>query len=127
MNLVTISGRFGKDPELQKTTTGLSVTNFSIALDEYKPNEDTPTNWIQCQAWKQSAEFIVDNYQVGDKIAIVGHLKVDTWEDNGVKRTKTYVVVDRSEPMTKSTKKSVTTSIKLKDIKPEAPSEDLPF
>lgn len=127
MNLATISGRLGKDPELQKTTTGLSVTNFSLAIDEYKPNEDTPTTWVQCQAWREKAENLAEMVKTGDKVAIVGHLKVDTWEDNRQTRYKTYIVVDRWEFMTKSTKKSVATSVKLKDIKPEAPSEDLPF
>lgn len=131
MNNVTISGRLGKDPELSKTNNGHSVCNFSIAVDEYKPNEDAPTNWIQCQIWNKQAEYLEQNAGVGDKVFIQGRIKQDTWEDGGITKYKVYVIVERLELGTKASKKSSTAnnSIKVKEVTEEDyhTDEDLPF
>lgn len=139
MNVVTISGRLGKDPELKKTQNGTSVINCSIAIDEYKKDENAPANWQQIQLWKQQAEFVYQNAEKGTKLFIVGRLQNDSWEKDGVKQYKSYVIAERVEIAPKGENKKnydygdgmATESIPgVKNAKAEdyeSEDEDLPF
>lgn len=135
MNLVVISGRLGKDPEVTKTTTGKSVVNISIAIDDYKPSdENTKGNWQQCQFWNNAAEYLADNASKGDKIVVQGRLSNESWEDNdGNTRYKNCVIVSNweFEDKVKGNKTVANKSIKPKEMTSEEYStedtEDLPF
>ena len=106
MNIVSISGRLGKDPELKKTQNGTSVCNCSIAIDEYKKEENAPANWQQIQLWKQQADYLCDYAKKGDKIFVVGRLQNDSWDKDGVKQYKSYVIVERVEMAPKGENKN---------------------
>ena len=101
MNRVNISGRLGKDPELKKTANGTSICDFSIAIEEYKKDEEAPANWIDIRAWKHSADFLCDNAQKGDKVFIEGRLQTDTWEKDGQKHRRTFIQCERLEMLPK--------------------------
>lgn len=97
MNRVVLTGRLGKDPELKKTSTGKSVCDFSIAVDEYKKEEGAPANWINCQAWNAQAEYL-DNYAwCGDKVLVEGRVSNSTYELNGETKYFFRVIVERLE------------------------------
>lgn len=105
MNNVVVSGRLGKDPELRYTQSGKAVTNISIAIeDEFKKDEGVPTTWMEVQFWEQNAEFLCSNAGKGDKIFVRGQLRVDSWDENGAKRYKTYILCQRLEMLPKSAK-----------------------
>lgn len=96
MNKVFLVGRFTATPELRTTTSNLSVTSFTLAVQK-SFNKDQ-TDFINCVAWKQNAEFICKYFEKGKPILIEGFLQVRSYEDkDGVKRYVTEVVVDRSE------------------------------
>lgn len=137
MNRVTLSGRLGRDPELKYTTNNTPICNTSIAIEEYKKEEGAPGNWQQIQLWKQSAEFLCENAQKGDKIFIEGRIQNDTWETNGETKYRTYVIVEKLEMLPREKSKSYdygqrgTTSIPgPKNTPPElyeSKEESLPF
>lgn len=101
-NRVILGGRLTADPELKTTTTGTSLTNFSIAVNRrYTPKDgqdnQTATDFITCVAWRQTAEFISKYFKKGSSIAIEGSLQVRQWTDNNnQKRYTTEVVVDQA-------------------------------
>ena len=109
MNVTTLIGCLGNDPEIEyKTFTkdgeevAFAVTKFNIAIPEYnKKTKKEEPNWIACECFGKTAENIAEYFKKGHKIGVVGKLKTDQWEKDGVKRSKTYVVVDSFDFLTK--------------------------
>ena len=96
MNIVTLIGRLGKDVELRQTPQGVSATTFSLAVT--RPRMKDVTDWIDCVAWRQSAEYLSRYASKGDLVAVTGVLTVRKYEDKeGNKRTIYEVVCDRVE------------------------------
>jgi single-strand DNA-binding protein len=92
-------GRLAAQPELRTTTNGVSVCSFTIACNRNfaRNGEEAQTDWIDCVAWRQTAEFISKYFNKGSMIAIVGSLQTRTYEDkNGNKRKATEVVVNNA-------------------------------
>jgi single-strand DNA-binding protein len=98
LNKVILGGRLTADPELKTTQSGISVLSFSIAINrKVGKDKDPQTDFITCQAWRQTAEFISRYFKKGSCICIAGSLQVRKWEDNnGQKRYATEVVVDEA-------------------------------
>ena len=99
MNKVELLGRLTRDPELRTTPNGISVLSFSIAVDRRFKNKDgeKEVDFINCVAWRQTAEFISKYFTKGKMIAVCGTLQTRTWDDaDGKKRYATDVVVDET-------------------------------
>lgn len=97
-NKVILGGRLTADPELKTTQSGVSVCSFSLAVNRKTgKDQEQKTDFINCQAWRQTAEFICRYFKKGSSICIVGNIQTRSWQDqNGNKRTATEVVVDEA-------------------------------
>lgn len=97
-NKVILMGRITKDIELKTTPSGLSVTSFSIAVD--RPggkDKERVTDFIDCVAWRQTAEFISRFFSKGKAILIEGKLQTRSYNDkNGTSHKVVEVVVDQA-------------------------------
>lgn len=98
LNKVCLMGRMVRDPELRTTGSGVSVTNFTIAVDrDYKSGENREADFITCQAWRNAAEFIAKNFSKGRMIAIEGALQTSSYTNKeGNKISRTEVVVNNA-------------------------------
>ncbi len=99
LNKVILIGRFTRDPELRSTPQGVSTCSFSLAVDRnyQSAGGDRQTDFINCVAWRQSAEFISKYFAKGNLICVEGSIQTRSWKDNdGNNRYATDVVVDRS-------------------------------
>ena len=95
LNKVILGGRITADPELKQTPQGVSVTSFSVAVN--RRGKEQQTDFINCVAWRQTAEIICKFFKKGSSICIVGNIQVRTWNDNnGNKRYATEVIVDEA-------------------------------
>ena len=96
INTVAITGRLVRDPEIRQTQSGVSVCSFAVAVDRaYKSGEERQADFIDCVAWRHSAEFLEKYFHKGDMIGVQGHLQTRNWEtDDGQKRKTTEIVVD---------------------------------
>ena len=100
LNKVVLAGRLTSDPELKQTTSGVSVTNFSIAINRRfssrnGENAEQQTDFINVVAWRQTAEFITKFFKKGSAICLTGSIQTRAWQDaQGQKRYATEVVVD---------------------------------
>lgn len=102
MNIVTLSGRLGKDPDLKKTSNGLSVCSFSLAVARpYAKEGETDTDWIDCVAWKQQADYLSDHAEKGDLVIASGRLQKRSYDRDGSTVYVSEVVCDRVEVMPK--------------------------
>lgn len=97
LNCAIIMGRLTSDPELRTTTSGISVTSFSVAVDRsyQKPGEERQTDFINVVAWRQTAEFVTRYFHKGSMIAVQGSIQTRNYEDKtGAKRTAVEIVAD---------------------------------
>lgn len=97
LNRVILMGRITQDLELKQTTGGTSVLSFAVAVDRSyaKQGEERQTDFINCVAWRQQAEFISKYFGKGRMIALEGNLRTRTYDDkNGTKHYVTEVYVD---------------------------------
>ncbi|MEG0750916.1 MAG: single-stranded DNA-binding protein [Oscillospiraceae bacterium] len=94
LNHVTLMGRLVADPELRHTPNNVAVTKFTIAVDRNfaKQGEEKKTDFIDIQAWRNTAEFICKYFTKGRMIAIEGALQVDRYTDKeGNKRNAVFI------------------------------------
>ena len=99
INKVILTGRLTATPEIRKTSSDVSVTSFSVAVQrQYKgPDGNYPTDFINCVAWRNTADFICRYFEKGQLIALVGSLQSRNYEDKtGAKRTAFEVVADEA-------------------------------
>lgn len=99
LNRVILMGRLTADPELKQTPNGISVTSFSLAVDRNFAGKGTErqTDFINCVAWRQTAEFISRYFAKGRMMAVEGSLQVRNYVDkNENKRQAVEVVVDQA-------------------------------
>lgn len=92
MNKVILKGRLTATPELKRTATDIYVTDFSVAVNRRFNKEQT--DFINCQAWRQTAEFISKYFTKGQEILVIGELHIDKWDKDGETRYTTRIVVD---------------------------------
>ena len=97
LNKVLLIGRLTRDPELRYTSSGRAVSDLGIAVNrEYTVNNERrkETAFVDVTAWGRTAEVICEYLKKGREIFIEGRLTLDTWEQEGQKRSKLKVVAD---------------------------------
>lgn len=96
-NKVLLGGRLSAAPELKSTPSGVSVTSFSIAVNRRTKGEEQKADFIDCTAWRHTAEFITRYFRKGASIFIVGSVQTRNWTDSdGKKHYVTEIVVDEA-------------------------------
>lgn len=85
MNNVVLLGRLTKDVEVRKTQTNESVVSFTLAINRRFKNSkgEYDADFINCVAWKQSADYLAKYSHKGDLVAL-----------NGTIQTRTYDAID---------------------------------
>lgn len=101
LNRQITMGRLTSNPELKTTQSGVSVCSFTIASEEDIRREDNTrdTDFVDCVAWRQTAEFISRYMQKGRMIVVEGRPKTRKYKDkNDVTHKVTELRVDRAYP-----------------------------
>ena len=130
LNKICICGRFTKDPELRSTTTGTSVVSFSVAVDrDFKEQDGTrKADFINCVAWRNTAEFICNYFRRGSMAIIEGSLQTRPYEDaDGKKRTATEVIVNNIYFGESKKQDAEAPNVPDELIAPMGNDDDLPF
>lgn len=97
LNHITIMGRLTKDVELRRTTSGVAVANFTVAVDRDFKNDagERETDYIDVVAWRGTAEFAEKFLSKGRMVAISGRLQIRKYIDkDGNKRNAAEVVAE---------------------------------
>ena len=91
-------GRLTRDPELRYTQSQTPVASFTLAVDRDfggRDGQDRQTDFIDCVAWRSTAEFISKYFTKGSLAAVSGRLQLRDWVDKeGNKRRSAEVVVE---------------------------------
>jgi single-strand DNA-binding protein len=125
MNIVVLQGRLTKDPEKRFTQNNVETASFTLAVDrQFKVNGEKVTDFVNCVAWKQTADFIAKYFSKGERMTVCGKLQSHTYTDkNGNNRTAWEVVVDTAELCEKKSTKDTNKA----EFEPIPDDAELPF
>lgn len=96
LNRITAMGRITRDIELRTTPSGVSVLNFTIAVDrDFGNRDEKQTDFIDVVAWRSTAEFLAKYAGKGRLVCVDGSLQSRKWQDkDGGNRTSWEVVAN---------------------------------
>ena len=98
LNHIVIMGRLTRDPELRRTSSGIAVASFTVAVDRDFGGRDggeRETDFIDCVAWRQTGEFVSKYFSRGSMIVVSGRLQIRNWNDkDGNKRRSAEIVAE---------------------------------
>ena len=94
VNHFTLQCRLTKDVEYGTTNSGVAYANFSVAWNE-KYNENEQQLFMNCRAWRGTADLLNKYFKKGDELVIEGKLITETYEKDGQNKSSTRMVVDR--------------------------------
>ncbi len=99
-------GRLTKDVELKTTSNETAYCNFTLAVDRrFKDaNGERQADFINCVAWRQTAEFIKKYFHKGNRIGVCGSIQTRSYEKDGQKVFVTEVLVEEAEFVESQTK-----------------------
>ena len=96
LNIVTLVGRAGRDPEVKYFESGSVKCNLTLAVNRRTRKSDEP-DWFNLEIWGKTAEVAANYVRKGSLIGVKGSLKFDHWQDRntGVQRSKPVIRVDQ--------------------------------
>lgn len=130
MNKVILMGRLTKDPVLQVTKNGISVAQFSIAVDRRFASKEDPVqaDFFNITAWRKTGEFAAQYFTKGQRVAVVGSLQNRSYTDKqNVVRYVTDVIADEVYFADSKKEAPAHKPITQEDFSTIELPEDLPF
>ena len=94
INNFILQCRLTKDVEYGTTNSGVAYANFSVAWNE-KYNENEQQLFMNCKAWRGTADLLNKYFKKGDELVIEGKLVTETYEKDGQNKSLTRMVVDK--------------------------------
>ena len=97
MNKVCLTGRVTKNIELKYTQNNIAITNFTLAVTRKFKNQngEYESDFINCIAYKSTAELLSKYVEKGDLLGIDGRIRTRNYEDKDGKRVYvTEIIVD---------------------------------
>ena len=96
-NTITLMGRLVRDPELRHTQSGLPVARFTLACErDFKDaSGEKQTDFIDCVAWRKTAENVSKFLTKGRMAVVSGRLQLRDWTDReGIKRRNAEILTN---------------------------------
>lgn len=127
LNVVNIGGRITKDLELKKSTSDVSIVNFSIACErDFKDqNGEKVTDFFDVVAFRNTAEFVAKYFGKGRMIIINGTLQTRSWTDKDGNKRKAVEIVANNVYFGDSKTESTPAVPQFSEV--AEGDEDLPF
>jgi single-strand DNA-binding protein len=102
MNKCVLIGRISSDIELRTTQSGIATCSFSVAINNGKDKDgnERPADFINCRAWRETANFISKWFQKGKMIAIEGKFKTNKYQHKShsdVTMYSSYILIENVE------------------------------
>lgn len=99
LNHIVLMGRLTRDPELRQTQSGAAVCSFTLAVERDFKDQDgkKETDFIDCVAWRGTAEFVSRYFTKGQMVCATGRLQMRDWQDkDGNKRRSAEIQADHA-------------------------------
>ena len=134
------NGRVTKDIELKQTSNGVPAVNFTLAITRNfkNANGEYEADFIQCTAFRGTAEILSKYVKKGDAIGIEGSIRTWNYKDKDDKTVYvTEIQVENIDFLQQKRKEETTDVPKTEDKQPddaiiypdaiEITDDDLPF
>ncbi len=131
MNHVVLTGRLTRDPELRKLASGKTVTQFSVATNDYRGGSEK-AEFHTVVTWDRLAEICGQYLGKGQLVSIIGRLQTRQWEDDAkLRHWKTEIVANSVEMLSGKRKKdyaaesaaeALAAQAQAMGVEPEAPA-----
>ncbi|WP_218080417.1 single-stranded DNA-binding protein [Anthocerotibacter panamensis] len=101
LNVVTLVGRAGRDPEMKYVGSGENyrpVCSLTLAVDRLKRKGDmNEPDWFNLEIWGKTAEIAGQYVKKGSLIGVTGNLIFNRWQDklSGEAKERPLIRVDR--------------------------------
>ena len=98
LNVVTLVGRVGSDPDMKYFESGNVLCKLTLAVRRQSRNSDEP-DWFTLELWGKTAEIAGNYVRKGSLIGVKGSLKFDNWSDRstGAARSTPIIHVDKMD------------------------------
>ena len=127
MNLAFIIGNLGSEPVVRYFPDGTPVINFNVATTrrwkDKGGDQKEATTWHHCVKIGKGADSLAGHLRKGLKVAIVGEIRHHEWEQDGVKKNVSEILIKELEFLDK---KSGTGAPDRSDCELDM-DEDVPF
>ena len=127
MNTISIIGYLASDPTTRATSSGKSVTSFTIGVTRSRKdaNGDKQSDFFRITTWGATADFCGKYLKKGYKVAVTGELNLNSYEGkDGKTRYSLDVQADKVENLTeRKAETKPTSNNEWQDIS----SDDLPW
>lgn len=137
MNVVCITGRMVKDPEVRYSQSGTAFASFTLAVDRRFKREGEPSaDFPNFTAFGKTAEFLEKYFSKGMKAEVVGRIQTRSYDGRNGKVYVTEIVAEQvnfaeskgdSAPKTNYAKPQNDPLDGFMDIPDEIGDEELPF
>lgn len=100
VNVCSVSGNLGGDPEVRATAGGTPVMTFSLAVNERVRDGDgwaDRASWVPCVIFGNRASALSRYVRRGSKVAVSGHLHESRWMHDDQRRSRLELIVDEIE------------------------------
>ncbi len=95
-NQAIVMGNLTRDPELRTTPSGQQVASFAVATNRtWQDNtgeRKEAVEYHEIVAWGKLGELAAQYLAKGRKVMVIGRLQTQSWEKDGVKRSRTEIV-----------------------------------
>jgi single-strand DNA-binding protein len=106
MNKVLLTGRLTRDPEMRQLASGKTVTQFSLATNDYRGGGEKKAEYHSIVTWDRLAEICGQFLGKGQLVSVDGRLQTRQWEDdNKLRHWKTEIVAGNVEMLSGKRKK----------------------
>lgn len=129
LNKVIVMGRLTHTPELRYTQNQTPVASFTVAVDrDYQTGgSERQTDFVECAAWRHTAEFVNKYFTKGQMIVVSGSLQSRKWQDKAGNNRVSWEVVADSVHFC-GDKKSETMNVSAEDFEDLGDDEgEIPF
>ena len=124
VNFYVLQGRLTKDVEMRNVGDA-SLCSFTVAWSEKYKDKETQL-FMDCQAWRGTADFINKYFAKGQEIIVEGKLHTEKWQDkDGNNRSNIRMTVDKAHFA--GSKADGNTGGGSRFTECVAPDEELPF
>lgn len=98
MNVLTVSGRLGQNAEVRNLKENKKVANFSVAIQREYKNSDGKyeADFFDC-VYFNAPDFVIPRLEKGTRVLINGHIRKESYEKDGVKKSVAKIFVSRIE------------------------------
>lgn len=98
-NTVTIVGNVTRDPELRFAQSGMAITEFGVAWNRRRQDQEDEVSFFDITCFRQLAENVAESVRKGARVVVYGTLQQRSWEtDHGERRSRVSIIADDVAP-----------------------------